>query len=157
MICSKKHELIRAAYLFYYASEAAFCQSPDMRKKLKVRLNALINDALILAKKVCFLLPVLCQFLTHYLKNSLNLMFSMPSLFLTTLSSYKNKNSVLETGSCIITCLTGEPRTLRVVWMRGTRSTRTTAVILELLCYDRYYLPETVDSLCVVFLLYPLL
>ena len=47
-----KKETIRAAYLFYYASETAFSKSPDAKKELKVRLNALMHDALILAKKV---------------------------------------------------------------------------------------------------------
>jgi glycylpeptide N-tetradecanoyltransferase len=49
VIGNKKHDTIRAAYLFYYASETAFTGS---KKDLKVRLNELINDALILAKKV---------------------------------------------------------------------------------------------------------
>ncbi|CAZ85319.1 unnamed protein product [Tuber melanosporum] len=49
-----KKETIRAAYLFYYASETAFSKSPDAKKELKVRLNALIHDALILAKKFNF-------------------------------------------------------------------------------------------------------
>ena len=46
-----KGATIRAAYLFYYASETAFAESPD-KNALKIRLNALIHDALILAKKV---------------------------------------------------------------------------------------------------------
>lgn len=60
MIDSKKYKLIRAAYLFYYASEIAFYEFPGMKKELKIRLNELINDALVLAKKVCFLTPTLC-------------------------------------------------------------------------------------------------
>jgi len=51
VIGNKKHEVIRAAYLFYYATETAFTGS---KKDLKVRLNGLINDALILAKKYDF-------------------------------------------------------------------------------------------------------
>lgn len=47
----KKNTTVRAAYLFYYASETAFSGS---RNDLKVRLNALVNDALILAKKLNF-------------------------------------------------------------------------------------------------------
>jgi len=54
VIGNKKHDLIRAAYLFYYASEVAFTGT---RKDLKVRLNELINDALILAKEVSRPLP----------------------------------------------------------------------------------------------------
>jgi glycylpeptide N-tetradecanoyltransferase len=51
-----KEETIKAAYLFYYASETAFSESPNVKKELKVRLNALMHDALIVAKKV-FLSP----------------------------------------------------------------------------------------------------
>lgn len=50
----KKNSIVRAAYLFYYASETAFSESPDMKNALKIRLNALINDALILAKGLGF-------------------------------------------------------------------------------------------------------
>ena len=46
---SKQHEKIRAAYLFYYATEAAFSESD---KGLRDRLQALIGDLLIEAKKV---------------------------------------------------------------------------------------------------------
>lgn len=49
-----KHEKIRAAYLFYYASETALQEGePDtVKAALKARLNELMHDALILAKKV---------------------------------------------------------------------------------------------------------
>lgn len=50
----KKNTVIRAAYLFYYATESALSGSPDVKKELKVRLNALINDALILANGLGF-------------------------------------------------------------------------------------------------------
>jgi len=53
VIGSSKHEIVRAAYLFYYATEVAF-QKPNDKAALKVRLNALINDALILAKRFKF-------------------------------------------------------------------------------------------------------
>jgi glycylpeptide N-tetradecanoyltransferase len=46
---NKKHNVIKAAYLFYYATEAAFEADKSV---LKPRLNALMRDALILAKKV---------------------------------------------------------------------------------------------------------
>ena len=49
VIGNQKHDNVRAAYLFYYATEAA---SQDDDKTLKERLNQLMNDALILAKKV---------------------------------------------------------------------------------------------------------
>lgn len=40
---------MRAAYLFYYATEAAFGNDDA---KFKTRLNTLIKDALIIAKRV---------------------------------------------------------------------------------------------------------
>ena len=46
-----KHKYVNAAYLYYYASETAF---GDDEKRTKARLNALIKDALILAKKEKF-------------------------------------------------------------------------------------------------------
>lgn len=44
-----KHKNVRAAYLYYYATETAFGED---KKALKERLLMLMNDALILAKKV---------------------------------------------------------------------------------------------------------
>jgi glycylpeptide N-tetradecanoyltransferase len=49
VIGHKKHKVVKAAYLFYYATEAAFDKDKTM---LKPRLNALMKDALILSKKV---------------------------------------------------------------------------------------------------------
>ncbi|KAF1964824.1 glycylpeptide N-tetradecanoyltransferase [Bimuria novae-zelandiae CBS 107.79] len=51
VIGHKKHSLIKAAYLFYYATEKAFS---DNKTVLKPRLNELIKDALILAKQADF-------------------------------------------------------------------------------------------------------
>jgi glycylpeptide N-tetradecanoyltransferase len=48
---SKLHEKVRAAYLFYYATEAAFV---DQEKGLRERLLSLLGDGLIEAKKVSF-------------------------------------------------------------------------------------------------------
>lgn len=53
VIGNPKHDTIRAAYLFYYATEAAFETKSKDKEALKKRLNQLMNDALILAKKVC--------------------------------------------------------------------------------------------------------
>ncbi|KAF5518655.1 Glycylpeptide N-tetradecanoyltransferase [Colletotrichum aenigma] len=50
IINSTKHQVIRAAYLWYYASEIGTTQPLD-KEALKPRLNSLIGDALILAKK----------------------------------------------------------------------------------------------------------
>lgn len=49
VIKNPKHDSVRAAYMFYYATEAAFA---DNEKGLKERLNVLMNDALVTAKKV---------------------------------------------------------------------------------------------------------
>lgn len=51
VIGNSKHENVRAAYLFYYASEKAF---NAVEEGLKERLNELMYDALILAKKFNF-------------------------------------------------------------------------------------------------------
>ena len=50
VIGNQKHENVRAAYLFYYATETAFAKE---EKGLKERMTMLMTDALILAKKVC--------------------------------------------------------------------------------------------------------
>ncbi|KJZ78157.1 Glycylpeptide N-tetradecanoyltransferase [Hirsutella minnesotensis 3608] len=50
VINNPKHDVIRVAYLFYYASETGLTQPFD-KPALKTRLNSLINDALILAKR----------------------------------------------------------------------------------------------------------
>lgn len=49
VIRSDKHTNIKAAYLYYYASEMAFAENEN---GLRERLQSLINDALILAKQV---------------------------------------------------------------------------------------------------------
>lgn len=49
VIKNPKHDTVRAAYLFYYATETAFGEN---EKGLKDRLNGLMNDALVLAKRV---------------------------------------------------------------------------------------------------------
>ncbi|KAI9727852.1 MAG: glycylpeptide N-tetradecanoyltransferase [Cirrosporium novae-zelandiae] len=54
VIGNPKHNNVRAAYLFYYASETAFDESDKKDKHLKQRLNMLMKDALILAKELKF-------------------------------------------------------------------------------------------------------
>ena len=49
VIGNQKHDNVRAAYMFYYASETAF---EEKEKALKDRLNELMKDALVLAKRV---------------------------------------------------------------------------------------------------------
>jgi glycylpeptide N-tetradecanoyltransferase len=51
IIGNAKHNTMRVAYLYYYASEAALKGGKD-KAELKKRLNELMHDALILAKKV---------------------------------------------------------------------------------------------------------
>ena len=51
VIGNPKHETVRAAYSFYYASESAFDKD---EKVFKDRLNALILDTLVMAKKVWY-------------------------------------------------------------------------------------------------------
>jgi glycylpeptide N-tetradecanoyltransferase len=52
IINNPKHDTLRVAYLFYYASETAFQKGNKDKVELKKRLNELMYDALILAKKV---------------------------------------------------------------------------------------------------------
>ena len=49
VIGNQKHDSVRAAYLFYYATETAFAEK---ELGLKERLTLLMTDALILAKRV---------------------------------------------------------------------------------------------------------
>lgn len=51
VIGNKMHSNVRAAYMFYYGTETAFAEG---ERGLKERLNELVNDALILAKKFNF-------------------------------------------------------------------------------------------------------
>ncbi|KAH6665322.1 glycylpeptide N-tetradecanoyltransferase [Plectosphaerella plurivora] len=53
IINSAKHQNVKAAYLFYYATTAGFAEPFD-KSALKTRLNDLVHDALILAKKYNF-------------------------------------------------------------------------------------------------------
>lgn len=53
VIGNAKHSTIRAAYLFYYASETGLTDPVD-DAALKTRLNALMGDALVLAKTAGF-------------------------------------------------------------------------------------------------------
>ncbi|EHL01816.1 putative Glycylpeptide N-tetradecanoyltransferase [Glarea lozoyensis 74030] len=53
VINNPRHSNVRAAYLFYYATETVFAPK-STKGDLKIRLNQLINDALILAKKFKF-------------------------------------------------------------------------------------------------------
>jgi len=51
---SPDHELLEAAYLFYYASDAAFTISVDPDRALQQRLEQLLGDMLIIANNAKF-------------------------------------------------------------------------------------------------------
>lgn len=53
IINSTRHSIIRVAYMFYYGSETGLTQPFD-KAALKTRLNELVGDALILAKRYKF-------------------------------------------------------------------------------------------------------
>jgi glycylpeptide N-tetradecanoyltransferase len=48
---STQHKVVRAAYLFYYATETGLTTPSVDMKALKTRLNSLMGDALIMAKR----------------------------------------------------------------------------------------------------------
>lgn len=50
IINNPKHKVLRVAYLFYYATEVGLATPVD-KKAHKIRLNSLVGDALVLAKK----------------------------------------------------------------------------------------------------------
>ena len=66
VIGGAKHKSIRAAYMFYYASESAF---QDEGKQLKERLTALMLDTLVVAKEVQLRLLSLRVVLTRLQNN----------------------------------------------------------------------------------------
>lgn len=83
VIANEKHNNVRAAYLYYYASELAFAEKEE---GFKERLQLLMNDALILAKKVSCLVhfhlallsilllpPPLVPFLSRMCKTNANI------------------------------------------------------------------------------------
>lgn len=49
-----KHNLLSAAYLYYYATEVAFEEGVEEDGKLKKRLEELVNDAFIIADQCKF-------------------------------------------------------------------------------------------------------
>lgn len=53
VIENSKYDKIRTAYLFYYATEVVF-QPNSTKADLKTRLNSLVHDVLIIAKKYKF-------------------------------------------------------------------------------------------------------
>lgn len=53
IIGNPKHKVLRVAYLFYYASESGLTTPPD-RSAYKARLNQLLGDTLVVAKRANF-------------------------------------------------------------------------------------------------------
>ena len=51
---SPKHNLLNAAYLYYYATDVAFQDGADQHGILRSRLKELIADALIIADQAGF-------------------------------------------------------------------------------------------------------
>ncbi len=49
-----RHDVLEAAYLYYYATDAAFVEKADELGLLKRRLTELIGDAVILAEQAKF-------------------------------------------------------------------------------------------------------
>lgn len=49
-----KHNLLNAAYLFYYATETAFEPGAEESGRLKKRLEDVVGDALVIAEKAGF-------------------------------------------------------------------------------------------------------
>lgn len=109
VIDNTKHKFVRAAYLYYYATETAFTND---QKALKERLLMLMNDALICAKQVWTFPQFCCFFISQF--DRLNLTFSTPSRCTTTPCSSKNSNSVLVMASFISICTTIAQRLSRV-------------------------------------------
>ncbi|KAG1048838.1 hypothetical protein G6F43_008800 [Rhizopus delemar] len=55
VIGNPKHNTLNAAYMFYYAVDTTHCEDKEKENKyIRKRLNELVNDALILAKKAGF-------------------------------------------------------------------------------------------------------
>jgi hypothetical protein len=122
VIGNKKHSVIKAAYLFYYATEVAFEKDEG---RLKVRLNELMKDALILSKNVSFpTVSLNCGIILTL--NRLALTSSTPSHCLTTRFSSRNNASVLVTARYTTTCTTTAHRLLQVGSTRGTSRVRNT-------------------------------
>jgi glycylpeptide N-tetradecanoyltransferase len=127
VIGNKKHSVIKAAYLFYYATEVAFEKDEG---KLKVRLNELMKDALILSKKVSSSTVLLRGSITLTL-NRLALTSSTPSHCLTTRSSLRNNASVLATARSTTTSTTTAHRPSQVESTHGTSRVQNTWVVLD--------------------------
>jgi hypothetical protein len=104
---------LEAAYLFYYASDAAFVEDSEVDNNLKKRLEALVGDALIIANQAKFdvfnalTLMDNCSFLESLKVCILSMKGVLPVLMFCA-------SSAPETASLIFTCTTGEQRLWQV-------------------------------------------
>lgn len=128
------HSTIRAAYLFYYATESAFEEQNEDDNVLKVRLNQLVKDALILAKQVSISISLAPSVQTTDTLLRPNLTYSTPSPFSTTRFSWPTKSLALETANCTITCSTTAPQTCLLASTRETKSIPHNAAVWALSC-----------------------
>jgi glycylpeptide N-tetradecanoyltransferase len=111
-----KHESVHAAYLYYYATETAFS---DNKKAFKDRLQLLLNDALICAKKVClraFRWSIIVLILGFRPISTC----SMPSLRMIIRCSLRSSSSAPAMVSCISTSTITVLHLLRVELMTRT-------------------------------------
>jgi glycylpeptide N-tetradecanoyltransferase len=53
-VSNPRHDILEAAYLFYYATDTAFVEKADELGLVKRRLTELIGDAIILADQAKF-------------------------------------------------------------------------------------------------------
>lgn len=136
VIGNKKHNTIKAAYLFYYGTEAAFEKESD-NTKLKQRLNLLMKDALILSKKVSELLIDIVNVLVCTNFSRPNSTFSMRSRCKTIHSSSRSRSSVLVMARYTTISTTTELHRYLVVLMAATSRARTIWAALGWLCCSR--------------------
>jgi glycylpeptide N-tetradecanoyltransferase len=116
VIARSNHKAVSAAYLFYYATESAFDKD---EKVFKTRLNALLQDALILAKRVRFPACDLSRIILLIQQSrSSTSMSSTHLLYWTTRCSLNSRNLVLAMGSFTTICTTTGPRPFREALMR---------------------------------------
>lgn len=54
IINNSKHAVLEAAYLFYYATDAAFVSGSEADDRLKKRVEQIVTDALVVADQAKF-------------------------------------------------------------------------------------------------------
>lgn len=125
-------DTVRAAYMFYYGTESAHVEQKE-NEILKPRLNAMVKEALILAKQVC-LLHETSDHDRALTRQSSNSTCSMQSRYSTTRCFSANRNSSPEMASCIIICTTIARRISRMDLMTTLKLMRAIWVEWALSC-----------------------